>query len=419
MGIADFVLLFIFLAFYIGLFYNLPVLAAGVWDLKRSKKKESPLEEQYTKREKSLPSFSVILPVTNEKKVISRLLKAVSQLTYPAKRLEVVIVDDCSFDGTAEICQKFAASHSNFRYYQRNESLGKANALNYGLKKATGEIIAIFDADNVPDNEVLSRAAKHFCDPEVMAVQGRISSINAQENMLTQFIAYEDTVWCQVFLRGKETLGLFVHLRGSCEFIRKSVLDSMGGFDETFLAEDIAISTQLVEQGHRIKYAQDICTWQENPASIKGFIKQRIRWYRGHMEVALKYGKLLKRLNKLTIDAEFTLLLPFITIVSFLLFTFASWGTIAAVSLNDILMICMIFSTSATYILVILTGFILIFYSKPRKLKSLLWLPFIFSYWCFQSFLAMYAALLILLRRPKKWAKTEKSGKIASSEFCI
>lgn len=392
-------------------------MVAGVRDLKRNKKKKPQLIKQKAKKKEGLPSFSVILPVTNEEKVMSRLLEAVSQLTYPVDKLEVVIVDDCSFDGTAEVCRKFTASHSNFKYFQRNVSLGKANALNYGLKKSSGEIIAVFDADNVPDKEVLSRAAKHFNDSEIVAVQGRTNSINAQENMLTQFIAYEDAVWCQAFLRGKEALGLFVHLRGCCEFIRKNILDSLGGFNENFLAEDIEISTRLIEQGYRIKYAPDIFTWQENPANIKGFIKQRIRWYRGYIEVALKYGKLLKHLNKLTIDAEFTLLLPFITIASFLLFTFASWGTLAAEPLNNALMICMIFSTSATYALIILAGLALIYHSKPRQPKSLLWLPFIFSYWFFQSVLAMYATLLILLRRPQKWLKTEKSGKITGLEF--
>lgn len=408
-GLVDFILLGVFLSFYVGLFYNLPVLAAGVRDLRRSKRVFSV---HVSKGESCLPSFSIILPVKNERKVVRRILDALSQLSYPAEKFEVVIVDDSSVDGTVEVCRQFVASHSNFKLLHRDVSRGKANALNYGLENSGGEIVAVFDADNVPAKDVLSRAAEHFCDPKVAAVQGRIHSINAGENMLTQFIDYEDAVWCEAFLRGKETLGLFVHLRGSCEFIRHDVLESLGGFDEDALSEDIEISTRLVERSHRIKYAADVHTWQESPANMKCFLRQRARWYRGHMEVALKYGKLLKHLNRQTIDAEFTLLLPFMTIGSFFLFTIASWGVFAALPFNDILMICMVFSTSATYVLALLAGLALIYYSKPKRAKNLLWLPFVFGYWFLQAFLAFYAGLLILLRRPRKWVKTEKTGKL-------
>jgi cellulose synthase/poly-beta-1,6-N-acetylglucosamine synthase-like glycosyltransferase len=412
--LIDVFLLAVFLSFYVGLFYNLPVLAAGVRDLRKSKRafaKRTPNNLAH------LPSFSVILPVTNERKTVGRILEAISRLDYPSEKLEVVIIDDSSTDGTTEACALFAALHSNFKLLRRDSLLGKANALNYGLENSSGDIIAVFDADNVPQEDVLVRAAEHFEDPSVAALQGRIQSINAGESMLTQFIAYEDAVWCEAFLRGKEKLGLFVHLRGSCEFIRRDVLKSIGGFDEDMLAEDIEMSTHLIEHGHRIKYAGNICTWQESPSRIKSFLKQRTRWYRGHMEVALKYGRLLKHLNRMTLDAEFTLCLPFVTIASFFLFTFASWGVFAALQLNTVLMICMVFSTSATLILFLLAGLVLIYYSKPRSAKNLLWLPFIFGYSFLQSFLAVYAGLLILLRRPKKWTKTEKSGNLSNPCF--
>jgi hypothetical protein len=63
----------------------------------------------------------------------------------------------------------------------------------------------------------------------------------------------------------------------------------------------------------------------------------------------------------------------------------------------------------------LICGFALIYASKPRKIKSLLWLPFVYFYWSFQAFIALYAALLILLRRPNKWLKTEKSGALTIS----
>ena len=154
-------------------------------------------------------------------------------------------------------------------------------------------------------------------------MQGRIHSINSHENMLTQFLAYEDAVWCEAFLRGKDALGLFVHLRGCCQFVRRSILEDLGGFDEDTLAEDIEISARLTEQQYDIKYASDVRTWQESPSTLMGFLKQRARWYRGHMEVALKYGRLLKHLDRRNLDVELTLFLPFLAIASLFLFAFA------------------------------------------------------------------------------------------------
>ena len=394
--------------------YNIPILAAGVRHLRRSRRSMTMKEAGL----RSLPSFSIVVPVRNEERVIGRLLDALLDLRYPGRK-EIIVVEDGSIDGTLDICLRYQKMHpGDVKILHRKTSAGgKSAALNYGVEHARGDVIGIFDADNVPANDVLVRAAEHFRDPKVAAVQGRIHSINARENMLTQFIAYEDAVWCEAFLRGKEALGLFVHLRGCCEFIRREVLEELGGFDEKTLAEDIEISTRLIEQGHRIKYGADLRAWQESPNNVGGFLKQRTRWYRGHMEVALKYGRLLKNLNRRTIDAELTLSLPFIAIASFFLFTFASWGVSVALPVSDVLMFCMVFSTSATYILAVLAGLALIYFSKPKRLNNLLWLPFVFGYWLLQSFLALYAGLLILLRRPRRWVKTVKSGTVASPEF--
>ena len=416
-GLFEVVLFSVFLFFYVGLFYNLPVLVVGVRDLLRSRR---GVGRRVFKGGGALPSFSIILPVKDERSVVGRSLEALSQLRYPVDRFEVVVVDDGSVDGTTEICREFASSHENVRFLHRSFSEGKASALNHGLRNSSGDIVVIFDADNVPASDVLSVAAGYFEDPSVAAVQGRIDSINHGENMLTQFIAYEDFLWCEAFLRGKDALGLFVHLRGCCEFVRRSVLDSVGGcFDESVLAEDIEISARLVEGSHKIRYVSDIRVWQETPSTLKSFLKQRTRWFRGHMEIALRYGRLFKRLNRQTLDAELTLALPFVAIASFICFTLASWGVFSPLSFDEVLRSVMSFSSFTGYVLFFVAGFTLIYYSKPKRLKNLLWLPFVFGYWCLQSFLAFYALLLIVLRRPQRWMKTEKSGVVSSPEFAL
>jgi cellulose synthase/poly-beta-1,6-N-acetylglucosamine synthase-like glycosyltransferase len=210
------------------------------------------------------------------------------------------------------ICEKFVEKHGlNLRIFHREFSEGKPSAVNYGIKHARGDIIGILDADSVPARDILLNASKYFEDQKVAAVQGRNLSINFDQNMLTRFISYEEAAWCEAYLRGKDVLKLFVCLKGSCQFIRRDVLDEIGVFDERFLAEDMELSARMATNEHQIRYASDVKAWQECPSKLKQLFRQRVRWYRGWMEVAFRYGRLLARPNRVRIDAEATLLGPF------------------------------------------------------------------------------------------------------------
>src|SRR3990170_7783472 len=268
--------------------YNVPILATGVKDFRKNRQKT----QKTSLSDKFLPTFSIVVPVRNEGTVIGRLLNSLSKLNYPVDKSEIIIVEDGSTDGTLDICMNYAKEHAVVKILHRPFSNGKPSALNYGLKHATGEIVVIFDADNVPDVNALMTAREYFEDPAVAAVQGKTLSLNSKENMLTEFISYEEAVWCEAYLRGKDILNLFVHLKGSCQFIRRDVLEKLEGFDEAFLSEDMEISARLLENDYKIRYASDVVAWQESPSNLKTLFKQRTRWFRGTMEVAFKYGRL-------------------------------------------------------------------------------------------------------------------------------
>lgn len=404
--------MFMLLVVYGWIAYNIPILAFGVDHLRKSKNRKEKVQRKISRKEK-LPTFSIIVPVKNEGLVVGRLLNALLKVKYPKEKLEIIVVEDGSNDGTLAICKKYAEKHPDrIKVLHRGVSNGKPSALNYGLEKARGDIIAVFDADNVPSPDILLKAANYFEDPKVAAVQGRTMSINAEENMLTKFLSYEETVWCEVYLRGKDILDLFVHLKGSCQFIRRDVLERLNGFDEEALSEDMEISARLVENGYRIRYAPDIYAWQESPSSFKQLLRQRVRWYRGTMEVAFKYGRLMTKLNRKSIDAETTLLGPFILVMSLLAYFSAFFIFLAPVYLEPLWQVLMQITAIITTVTILICGLALVYASKPRKLRNLLWLPFIYLYWSLQAFIALYAMLLILLRRPKRWLRTEKKGVI-------
>jgi cellulose synthase/poly-beta-1,6-N-acetylglucosamine synthase-like glycosyltransferase len=237
--------------------------------------------------------------------------------------------------------------------------------------------------------------------------------------MLTQFIAYEEAVWCEAYLRGKDALGLFVHLKGSCQFIRGSTLRKLDGFDERFLSEDMELSARLAENNYLIKYAGDVCTWQESPSTLKALFKQRTRWFRGTMDVAVKYGKLLKNFNKVNLDAEMTLFGPFILIASLFSYLMAFGTFLTEYPFNMVWNAFSLISLASMTTTVLLCGLALIYVTKPRRTSNLLWFPFVYGYWFIQGFIALYAGILSLLRRPKQWLKTEKQGSISDPAFIV
>lgn len=364
--------------------------------------------------------FTILVPVKNEEKVIGRFLEAVALLNYPNDKKEIIIVEDGSTDRTAEICKKYAMEHNKLtvKILHKSTSNGKSPALNYGVKHARGEIIAIFDADNVPYADALLNACKYFEDSKVAAVQGRTMSINQDENVLTKFVSYEDAVWCEAYLRGKDALNLFVHLKGSCQFIRRTILNKLDGFDEKTLSEDMELSAKLTEKGYKVRYASDVCSWQETPASLKRLLTQRTRWFRGTMEVAFKYGRLMAKPSLKSFDAEATLFGPFILIASLLTYLASLYTFLIPFPLSLLLEVTTRFTAVSATLTLFICGLALIYASKPRKATNVFWLPFIYLYWTLQTFIAIYAVLLIFLRRPQKWVKTEKTGVINAAGFC-
>lgn len=407
LNIAYAVLIFAFFLVLVWSLYNLPILAVGVRNLRRSRRKP---HGKPPKEEESL-TFSLIVPVKNEEKVIGRLLNALSKLNYPKDMMEIIVVEDGSTDKTLEICLKYAKEHEGIvKVLRKPFSDGKPSALNYGIKHARGQIIGIFDADNVPDPNALMNVCKYFEDAKVAAVQGRTLSINSDENMLTKFISYEEAVWCETYLRGKDVLDLFVHLKGSCQFIRRSVLEKLNGFDEKALSEDMEMSARLTEEGYKIRYAPDVYSWQETPAELRQLFKQRTRWFRGTMEVALKYGRLMTKFSRKSFDAETTLFGPLILIISLVTYLAGFSAFFSAIQF-DVLWDTMVrLMTITSTLTILLCGLALVYVSKPRRAANLLWLPFVYFYWSLQAFIAFYAMLLILLRRSRAWSKTEKRG---------
>jgi cellulose synthase/poly-beta-1,6-N-acetylglucosamine synthase-like glycosyltransferase len=362
-----------------------------------------------------LPRISLIVPTKNEETVIRRCLEGILNIDYPIGKMQIIVVDGKSDDNTCKICSEFAEKYpENIKIISEKTANGKPAALNLAIPYINGELVGVFDADSLPEKDVLVKVAFYFKDEKLKALQGRTTSLNEKNNALTRVIAMEERAWFQALMSGREKLQLFVPLTGSCQFVRTKVLEELGGWDETSLTEDVELALRFVEKNHHIQYASDVCSGQETPNTLSSLFKQRVRWYRGYMETAIKYGRLLDNVNKRTVDAEISMAGPFMMVVSLL--SYINWFFVALfLSQSNPILDFTGIVIALTAVSLVSVGIALTASEKPIKLRNLLWIPSIYVYWVFQMVIAGWAFLKLIFRRKRVWTKTVKKGSNSSN----
>jgi cellulose synthase/poly-beta-1,6-N-acetylglucosamine synthase-like glycosyltransferase len=404
MGPLSYITVVVLSGLFIWTLYNLPILAKG---FRKTSHAEGPIEKRT-----SFPKFSILIAAKNEELVLGRLLSRLVNLDYPKGRYEVLIVEDGSSDHTAQVGRDYEYRFPNIiKFSHRLSSSGKPAALNYGLGLASGEIVVVVDADNVPRRDFLSKAARYFDDPNVTAVQGMTRPINRDENFITKLSAYEEVAWFRLYIQGKESLGLFVPLTGSCGFVRRDYLQKLGGWDTASITEDIELAARIVKHKGVIRYAPEVLSFQEYPSSLRRFVNQRTRWFRGYMETFVKYGMLLENLNRVSIDAEVTLSGPLILNLITVTYAIALLNLVMpSMAASDPAMLTAA-ATILTGATLLLCGMAIFAHIRPIRLRNLRWIPLVFAYWFLQTAIAARALVEMLLKRKNGWVRTEKTGK--------
>lgn len=229
---------------------------------------------------KKFPSISIIVPVFNEECIIEKTISNVKAMSYPREK-EIIVVDDGSTDKTFEILKGI----KSIRVFRKKNG-GRASAVNFGLKRAKGEIIVRIDADSFPEKNALMKAIPHFED-NVASVATTVL-IKNPESMLEklQDLEYIMIAWSRKIL---EYLDAIYVTPGAMSFYRRDALLKVGGFDEKNLTEDIEIAWRLLKYKYRIKMALDTIVYTKPPNTMKRWWDQRIRWNIGGMQTFLKY----------------------------------------------------------------------------------------------------------------------------------
>ncbi|MBL8474336.1 MAG: glycosyltransferase [Rhodocyclaceae bacterium] len=244
------------------------------------------------------PMVSVLLPVYNESAVVERLIDAACSMIYPAQALEILVLDDSS-DHTSELArarvEQHAAQGRHIRLIRRRSRTGyKAGNLVNGIRSASGEFFAIFDADFVPPQDFLLKTMPCFKDPRLGFLQTGIGYENRDASFLTRFQAME-MGHQQYVTVGLSEDGDMVSLSGSSCVWRRNCVEALGGWTAATVTEDVDLGYRAQFDDWKYAYLRDVVSMSILPETASAFRVQRERWGRGLIHSGFKHVGLMFR----------------------------------------------------------------------------------------------------------------------------
>lgn len=231
------------------------------------------------------PAVSVVIAAYNEAAVIERTVRAILDGDYPVA--QVVVVDDGSQDGTADVVRAAFGEDSRVLALSKPNG-GKASALNHGLAASTGEIIVALDADTLFAHDTVSRLVRHFVDPKVGAVSGNVRVGNIR-NVLTRWQALEYITSQNFDRRAYDLLNCITVVPGAVGAWRRSAIEAVGGYTGDTLAEDTDLTWRVRRAEYRIVNDSTALAFTEAPETLKDLARQRFRWAFGTLQCLWKH----------------------------------------------------------------------------------------------------------------------------------
>ena len=245
------------------------------------------------------PLVTIQLPVYNEKYVVERLLDAVSKFNYPKDKFEVQILDDSTDETSAIITKKIEQLTPlglDIKIVHRADRVGfKAGALDHAINFATGEFIAIFDADFIPEPDFLLKTLPYFSADNIGVVQTRWGHINKDYSILTRLQAFGLDAHFSIEQTARSSAGSFINFNGTCGVWRKKCIEDAGGWSHDTLTEDLDLSYRAQLKNWKFKYLEEVATPGELPIIMPAIKSQQYRWNKGAAETARKiFGSVLR-----------------------------------------------------------------------------------------------------------------------------
>jgi len=365
-----------------------------------------------------LPIYTVVIALYKEAAVARQLARAIDRFDYPRAKLDVkfVVEDDDEATAAALRAHPPRAPHE-IVVAPDGAPRTKPRALNIAMPLARGSLVAVFDAEDLPDARQLRRAAALFAQApkNVACQQASLVIDNGELNWKTGMFALEYAALFDVYNKGLAALGLPIFLGGTSNHFRIEALKEIGLWDAYNVTEDADLGLRLARAGYSVQ-TFDSHTFEEAPALFRALVKQRTRWFKGWMQTAIVHCRHPARLfADLGATRAFAVLAMFVGGVLGPLLGPLLMSRLAYDALFGALLapktafetVC-----SALWCFLALSGAVALVWPlalgmKRRKLSShraaLPWLPL----WLLMLSIACWRAFFELWRKPFHWEKTE------------
>ncbi|MDT5176952.1 MAG: glycosyltransferase XagB [Mycobacterium sp.] len=236
-----------------------------------------------------LPPYTILVPAYDEPEVVAHLIGAMAALEYPRDKLQVLLLleaDDEVTIAAARDCEESAMI--TIVLVPPADPRTKPKACNYGLHFATGEIVTIYDAEDLPEPLQLRRVAVAFdrLPDDVACVQAKLAYHNGHQNLLTAWFTAEYGLWFGYLLPGLMRTRSPIPLGGTSNHLLHPVLDKIGAWDPYNVTEDADLGLRISASGYRTAII-DSQTLEEANSDPINWIRQRSRWYKGYLQTWL------------------------------------------------------------------------------------------------------------------------------------
>lgn len=361
------------------------------------------------------PVVSVLVPLLREKAIAAHLIKRLSQLSYPKHLLDICLVVESDDEITkATLAQTHLPSWMRTIVVPQGSLKTKPRAMNYALDFCRGSLIGIYDAEDAPDPDQITKVVRRFAQlpAEVVCLQGVLDFYNTQQNWLARCFTIEYATWFRVVLPGLQKLGFAVPLGGTTLFFRRAALETLGGWDAHNVTEDADLGMRLARRGYRTDIIQTV-THEEANCRVWPWIKQRSRWLKGY---AVTYAVHMKNPAVLWRDLGAWKFLGFqilflATLSQFVLapLLWSLWliplssGAVFGPSMGTVWVWTLAGVFIAAELVAIASNVIAV--NKANRKHLWVWTPSMHIYFWFGT-LAVYKALWEILRCPFYWDKT-------------
>jgi Glycosyltransferases, probably involved in cell wall biogenesis len=239
--------------------------------------------------ERLLPVYSILVPIYKESEIIPQLLNHIENLDYPKSKLDVrLLIEEDDVEAQQLLTRMKLPPYFTVLVVPHSLPKTKPKACNYGLIRARGEYVVIYDAEDRPDSDQLKKVHLAFqASPDnVCCIQAKLNYFNSNQNLLTRWFTHEYSMWFELLLPGVMRLDIPIPLGGTSNHFKTEVLKQINAWDPYNVTEDADLGVRLYKEGYKTAIV-DSRTWEEATSRTGNWIRQRSRWIKGYMQTWL------------------------------------------------------------------------------------------------------------------------------------